>query len=350
MTQLGNGATTPTGDALVVAPAVRAAGAKEFVRMPDIYPTFPYEWVGWDDWLAKVDTMIDQVGSSPDSDVINGWELWNEPDWTWDTVQAGPFDDGWNRTFTAVRALDPTTPIVGPSFSVWNDGMMADFLSSAKAAGTLPDVICWHELTDGADGWEQIDEHVAAYRSLEKSLGISPRPIAIDEYGSPKQMEVPSAMTHYLAQFERTGVASASRAYWHESGTVGGLVTPSVGKPTGVYGLYDWYGALSGKMLRVVPSGKLDGLASGDGSTVQVLLAGQAGQSGQAAVAVSGLRASAHYSVTVERVAGTDRATVGKPATRILSTESAAVDGKLTVDIPHIDSTSAYRLVVKPKD
>jgi hypothetical protein len=349
--QLGNGATTPTGDALVVAPAVRAAGAKEFVRMPDIYPDFPYKWVSWDDWLSRVDTMVAQVKASPDAAVVNGWELWNEPDWTWDAVNAGTFDDGWNRTWKAVRAADGTTPIVGPSFSLWNDGMMADFLASAKAAGTLPDVISWHELSDGAMGWEQIDDDVASYRSLEKSLGISPRPIAIDEYGSPEQMEVPSAMTHYLAQFERSGVASASRAYWHESGTVGGLLTPTAarapGEPTGVYDLYAWYGGMTGSMVRVLPSGGLDGLASRDGSTVQVLFAGS---SADAAIAVSGLDASAKYSATVEKVAGTDRFTAGAGAKRILSSTLDAVRGVVTVDLPEIDSTSAYRLVLTTKD
>jgi hypothetical protein len=345
--QLGNGATTPTGDALVVARAVRAAGAKEFVRMPDIYPDFPYKWVSWDDWLSKVGTMVDRVNASPDASVVNGWELWNEPDWTWDTIGAGPFDDGWSRTYRAVRSADATTPIVGPSFSLWNDGMMADFLASAKAAGTLPDVISWHELSNGAVGWEQIDDDVASYRSLEKSLGILPLPIAIDEYGSPQQMEVPAAMTHYLAQFERAGVASASRAYWHESGTIGGLVTPTAGEPTGVYGLYSWYGAMSGSMVRVVPSKGMDGVASRDGNKVQVLFAGSLRN---AAIAVSGLSASAKYAVTVDKVAGTDRLTAGAGEKRVLSATLEASDGVVTVDLPSTDSTSGYRLVVTKKD
>ena len=37
----------PTGDALKVAPLATGAGAQEYVRMPDIYPNFPYGWVSW---------------------------------------------------------------------------------------------------------------------------------------------------------------------------------------------------------------------------------------------------------------------------------------------------------------
>ena len=33
----------PTGDALKVAPLAIGAGSQEYVRMPDIYPSFPYQ-------------------------------------------------------------------------------------------------------------------------------------------------------------------------------------------------------------------------------------------------------------------------------------------------------------------
>src|SRR6266700_1700912 len=113
--QLGNGATVPTGDALKVAPLATGAGAQEYVRMPDIYPNFPYVWVSWSDWLSKVNTMVQARLAATAATNIDGWELWNEPDWTWNTAAAGSFDAGWVRTFQAVRALDSVTPIVGPS-------------------------------------------------------------------------------------------------------------------------------------------------------------------------------------------------------------------------------------------
>jgi len=80
---------------------------------------------------------------------------------------------------------------------------------------------------------------------------------------------------------------------------------------------------------------------------VQVLFAGRAAH---AAVAVSGLSASAHYAVSVERVGATDRTHAGADPARILTSTSEAVDGVVTVDLPATDSTSAYRLVVTRKD
>jgi hypothetical protein len=130
--QLGNGATVPTGDALKVAPLAIGAGAQEYVRMPDIYPNFPYQWVSWSDWLSKVDTMVTARLAATTTTNIDGWELWNEPDWTWNTAAAGSFDAGWVRTYQAVRALDSVTPIVGPSISAYNHAWMAGWLAYAE--------------------------------------------------------------------------------------------------------------------------------------------------------------------------------------------------------------------------
>ena len=48
--QLGNGATSPCCDGLLVAGKATTGGAQQFLRMPDIYPNFPYRWVSWADW------------------------------------------------------------------------------------------------------------------------------------------------------------------------------------------------------------------------------------------------------------------------------------------------------------
>ncbi len=112
--QLPNGEAVPGGDSLVVAPEAAAAGAKVVVRMPDWYPTFPYQWVSWSNWLSAVDTQVKAVLAAGDSN-ISAFELWNEPDHTWNTAAAGPFDAGWARTFNEVRSLDPSAQIQGPA-------------------------------------------------------------------------------------------------------------------------------------------------------------------------------------------------------------------------------------------
>jgi hypothetical protein len=341
--QLGNGATTPTGDALKVAGLATNAGAQEYVRMPDIYPNFPYKWVSWTDWLGKVSTMVNARLAATATTNVDGWELWNEPDWTWDTADAGSFDAGWARTYNAVRALDTITPIVGPSTSVYNSTFMTNFLTDAKASGTVPQVISWHEL---GQSWTQIQTDVTAYRALEKSLGIGPLPIAIDEYAPTNYVDVPSASLHWIAEFEDSRVATASRAYWYESGTVNGLLYNN--QPTGTYWLYKWYGDMAGNMVTVTPSGYQDGIAAYDSTRklVNVIFGGQAGNN---AVTVEGLSSfGTSAKVTMSYAPDSGRlANVAAPT--VLSTATYTItNGSITVPVNNQDAVGAYQLVVTP--
>jgi hypothetical protein len=342
--QLGNGATVPTGDILKTAPAFTRDGAQSYARMPDVYPNFPYRWISWEDWTQKIDTMVKARVDARSTTNINGWELWNEPDGTWDTAKAGPFLDGWTRTFRQVKLQDTTTPIVGPSYSRYYPDLMRDFMARAKADGTLPDVVVWHELED--ETYNSVDEHVADYRSIERSLGISPRPISINEYGSPSQVDTPSVAAHYIAQFERTGINDAERAYWYESGTVGGLVWNN--RPTGSYWLYKWYGEMAGNMLDVTPSGDLDGFASYD-STRKIVNVALGGTFGDNSVQVKGLASfGANATVTVNYTPRSGRQTNVDAPTRLSTTTVPIVNGAVTVPIRNQDYLGAYQVVVTP--
>ena len=132
--QLPNGEATPIGDALKVAPKAARNGATVTIRMPDIYPNFPYRWVSMDDWRAKVRQQVnDRLASGAPN--IYAYEIWNEPNWTWDTAAAGPFDDAWAVTYSEIRGLDAATPIMGPSIDRWDAPWMRRFLTNAKASG-----------------------------------------------------------------------------------------------------------------------------------------------------------------------------------------------------------------------
>ncbi len=235
--QLPNGEPVPAGDALVVAPEAAAAGATVIVRMPDWYPNFPYRWVSWSDWLAAVDKQIASVKASGARN-IGAYELWNEPDWTWNTSAAGSFDAGWVRTFREVRSKDTTTPIDGPSISFYSQSFFTDFLNNAKANNALPDIVSWHEL--GGD--TNIAADVAAYRSLEASLGISRRPIVIEEYATRTEVGVPGSLVGYIAKFERAGVRNADLPFWNQYGTMGDTLVSTGGARNAAWWLYKWYG------------------------------------------------------------------------------------------------------------
>lgn len=341
--QLPNGEPAPAGDALVVAPEAAKAGAKVVVRMPDWYPNFPYRWVNWDDWLHAVDTQVKAVQASTATNIA-AYELWNEPDWTWNTTAAGSFNDGWTRTYREVRSLDPTMPIQGPSFSDNISGMQS-FLQNAVATNTVPDIISWHELENSG----KIAGDVAMVRNLEASLGIGPRPIAIEEYAAPSEVGIPGALVGYIAKFERYGIHDAELAFWNHYGTLGDTLVDTGGLPNGAYWLYTWYGQMSGNMVATTPPAAtgLDGAAAvtGDKRQVSVVFGGGTGAT---AVQVNGLDklhlgTTVHAKLEYTRTFGRTHPVSG-PIT-ISDDLYPVTNGSITVPVA-MNATSGYHLVI----
>jgi hypothetical protein len=331
------------GDALKVAPQADRVGAAQVIRMPDIYPDFPYKWVSWDDWLAKVDTMVAKRLAATSVSNVAAWEIWNEPDWTWDTAKAGDFNAGWARTVQRIRTRDTLTPVAGPGYAGWDATRMRAFLTAAKSTNTVPDLVVWHELNHSSAA---IAADVAAYRSLESSLGISPRQIFINEYAWTDEVDVPGRVANYVSKLERAGVAAADRAFWYEYGTVNGLVVNNT-QPTGTWWLYKWYGDMAGSMVSTTPPAQtgLDGFASYDSTRkrVDVVFGDEAGTN---SVRVTGL--SGTVRVTLESTPSSGRFTA-VPAPTAISTSTYTVSGgQITVPVPNMSATSAYHLVVEP--
>ncbi len=254
-----------SGDILLVAPEAPRASAKVVDRLSDYYAGWPYQF-SWSNWLSVVDQQIQKVQAAKITNLAS-WELWNEPDNTW-LSSNGTFNNFWTTTYREVRKLDATTPIQGPSFSDNISGMQS-FLQNAVATNTVPDIISWHELENSS----KIAGDVAAVTGIEQSLGITPRPIAIEEYAAPSQVGIPGALVGYIAKFERLGVHDAELAFWNQSGALGDLLTGQGGSPNGAYWLYKWYGDMSGHMVVTTPPAQtgIDGAASVDGSQVSVI-------------------------------------------------------------------------------
>ena len=344
-THLGNGATEPCCDSLDVGDNLIRSGAQQFIRMPDIYPTFPYDWQGWADWESKVRKQVQDRLAETDMTNIHGWELWNEPDWTWQTNEAGSFNEGWARTYKLVDSLDPVTPIVGPSWAQYNHNLMQSFMTHAKNTNTVPDVMVWHELDDM--NWNAYDDHLADYRAIERSLGISPRPIVINEYNSYNQMDIPSVALHWMAVFERHGVREAHRAYWFEAGTFDGLFTLQ-NQPTASYWLYRWYGAMTGNIVKTTPDSWLDGIASYDSSR-KIVNTVFGGDYGNNTVRVTGLGAlGSQVKVQLYSTPGSGRHTHVAAPTLVSDTTMTVSGGAISVPVNNMDAEAAYQLVVTP--
>ncbi len=341
--QLGNGASHPCCDALKVASEVSGAGAHEYIRMPDIFSSFPYNWVSWSDWNTKVDTMVQAVQNAGTPGAIAGWEIWNEPDGTWPS-SAGSYLNGWTATYNRIRSHDSSTPIIGPGWSYYNHQRMLDFMTNAKNTNTLPDVAVWHELGDFS--YQNVQAHVDDFRSIESSLGLGHRPISINEYGSPKQVDIPSIGVHYMAVFERAGVHDAERAYWYEAGTFNGLLYNN--QPTASYWAYKWYADQSGNIVQTVPQSWLDGVASYDSGskTVNVVFGGDSGTN---TVQVNGLGAlGSSVNVKLSRTDGTGRKTVESAPVVVSNSTYTVNNGSITVSVPNMDATFAYQLLITP--
>ncbi|GAB3227373.1 hypothetical protein GCM10027447_18410 [Glycomyces halotolerans] len=341
---LGNGATEPCCDSLEVADGITNAGAKQYIRMPDIYPSFPYPWDGWADWEAKVRDMVQDRLDATGTTNIAGWELWNEPELNWDDNRGMTFNQFWTRTHDVIRSLDSTTPIAGPSWAWYESGKMRDFLVHARDTGTLPDVIVWHSL--GEHSYNDLGSEVDDYRALENELGISPRPISINEYASSDQVDIPSIAVHYLSVLERHGVQDAMRPYWFEAGTFNGLFHD--GQPTASYWVYRWYADMSGRIVQTVPESWLDGVASYDASRERVNVV-FGGDSGTNNVRVNGLGdLGGQVSVQLSRTNDTGRHT-NQPNNIVVSTRDYTVSGgSIDVAVPDMDAEMAYQLLITP--
>jgi hypothetical protein len=346
--QLPNGESVPAGDALVVAPEAAQAGAKVIVRMPDWYPNFPYKWVSWSNWLSAVDTQVASVKASGATNV-QAMEPWNEPDWTWDTTNAGSFDAGWVTTYDEVRKDDATIPIDGPSYSAWNESWMSSFLTYAKANNALPQYLSWHEL----QGAQNIASDAAAAVALEKSLGITPIPIVIEEYAETGEVGVPGSLVGYISKFERAGVYEADLAFWNKYGTMGDTLVSTGGLPNAAWWLYKWYGDMSGQMVTTVPPAQtgIDGAASVNsaGNQVSVIFGGGSGSSAVTVNGLSSLSAFGSSAHVVQQYVRSQGRTTAVSAPQTISVGDYTIsNGSITVPVNAMNAANGYHLVITP--
>nr|SBO97715.1 Possible beta-xylosidase diverged, family 5/39 of glycosyl hydrolases and alpha-amylase C (Greek key) C-terminal domain [Nonomuraea gerenzanensis] len=244
----------PNGDALKIADGFLAAGGEEIVvYMQDVYSRWPYENLGIDDYLAKVDTMVRKVVRERPRDKDRFvWVPFNEPDgiWyqDWGTLKEKFFSD-WKAVFDRIRSIDPQARIVGPNEARYNPGRLRDFLTWAEANDRLPDIMAWHELSRGS--LADYRGHYEHYRAMERELGIGPLPINIDEYGNRRDMSVPGQMIQWISMFEDTKV-DADMAYWTYAGNLDDHAVRTR-QANGGWWLLKWYADLTGQTVSATP-------------------------------------------------------------------------------------------------
>ncbi len=229
----------PNGDALNVANTFFAAGGREIeIYIQDCYANWPYERLGMNDYVPKVEAVVRQALAHPHHRQFS-FVPFNEPDQIWynKTDQAALFFADWNTVYHTIKAMDASARLVGPNFASYDSRLYREFLTFAKDNACLPDVISWHELGDNFfEGWRT---RYADCRSIESSLGLPAREICINEYARiTGDLGKPGILVQWIARFEESKV-DACLAYWTDAGSLNNLVTrDNYNKATGAWWLY----------------------------------------------------------------------------------------------------------------
>lgn len=346
----GSGFQQPIGAAIPVSQRLANTTAEVTIRLADILPGWPYRWSGWSHWSSQVRSVITDKRNSGRNNYY-GYEIWNEPNVTWVSSNGNFNSTLWKPTYDLIRAQDPGARIIGPSAAWYHRSFIESFLRYCVANNCLPDVIGWHEL-GGADN---ITANINDYRALERSLGISPRAISINEYshGTHEYEGAPGISVPFIAKFERHQVESANISWWFTNlpGRLGSLLTPN-NQRGGGWWLYKWYGDMTGNMVKVTPPNQngdgLDAFASLDTGAgyASIVLGGDF--TGTANVVISNVPASfgSTVNVIVEYVAWSDKDTpVSGPVTAAQSVFNV-VNGSLSVPVTMVNSFYGYRVYI----
>ncbi|MFD8042108.1 cellulosome protein [Streptomyces chartreusis] len=356
------GAQHPGGDALTVARSFfRTGGGEILVMMQDVHAKWPYENLGIDDYLLKVDKIVKDISADPDSERFV-YIPFNEPDQIWYELETADraryeanrdrFFADWRTVYRRIKAIDPDARIAGPNEAGYHSRLLRDFLAFARREDVLPQVITWHELDSAS--LRDFQAHHDDYRSLEREAGMAPLKINIDEYGNRRDLSVPGQLVQWVSMFERNKVY-ANTAYWDAAGNLNGHVVRS-GMPNGGWWFFRWYAGLTGDTVGVSPPrantvDTLQGLASLDTERrqAQVLLGGADGDSD---VVVRNVPPSVFGDTVTATVAeaawsgyeGQHATPLVLARTKVRVTE----DGSVTVPLRGMHRMSAYRIVLTP--
>jgi hypothetical protein len=350
----------PNGDAGKISASFEQedSNGKIVVYLQDIYSAWPYQTTTESAYLAEVNTIMAQIYASPqraDFEIVP----YNEPDQQWFDLGGGSsyysnFYTWWDATYAEIESDDPGAIVVGPNESGFDSSFLPAFLAHAKSAGTLPQVISWHELSGSS--LANFASHYATYRADETAAGITtPIPIDIDEYGNRYDLSVPGQLVQWIAMFEKAKVY-ADMAYWDIAGNFDDLMTGQ-NTPTGAYWLYYWYARMTGNSVSVTPPSPntvdtLQGVASYDTSKkqAQVILGGSSGSTNVVINNVSSSVFGSNVTATVEATNWSGYTGAGATPQVISRTTYSTSSGSITVPLTNMNVMSAYHIVLTPSN
>ncbi|MET8077822.1 LamG-like jellyroll fold domain-containing protein [Streptomyces sp. NPDC005303] len=379
-TKAQDGPQHPGADALdVVKPLADSTDGDVYIYMTDIHRGFPYEWPGSTPqeklklYEEKIGKQVDQVLKLPKQYQDNiVFVPFNEPEgnmfgtgeWSYDKVSwlndPADYFAAWDSAYRLIKGRMPDARIAGPNTSVLYD-QVKGFLTHTLAAGTLPDVITWHELSHP----EAVRASVAKYRVWEKELfkGTSREgtrlPVNINEYAFNYHTSVPGQMIQWVSAIEESKV-DADIAYWNIDGNLSDSAVQS-NRGNGQWWLLNSYASMSGHTVSVTPpfpgeNYTMQGVATLDEKKKQARLI-FGGSTGKGHITFAGVPKKLfgrNVHAWVREIEWSGQ--VGDNSGPKLLTETnlkVADDGTVTVDfgdgaLPKLKESSAYEIVLSP--
>lgn len=350
------GTQHPNGDANdVLAVLAEHDGGDAFVNLQDWYPDWPYKNPGIDAYLDELEEeVVPLMEASEHADRLV-YVPFDEPNWIW-YGRGGDYDGAlarylhdWDLAYERLREIAPDTPIAGPNESHYDARFMRDFMEHVVEAGTVPDVVTWHELSP--DSLRYYANNEADYRALEAELGVEPRQININEYGNNRDFGMPGQMVQWAAMFEDTD-ALADMAYWTAAGGLSGNA-PQTNVPNGGWWFLKTYSQMTGQTALVTPPqdnavDTLQGIATYDEAKnqAQLLLGGGAGDT---TVDLQGLdlgkKVTAHvYEIAWTGNEGSSRAPQAVDQIALRPDRN----GDASIELQDLDPMSAYWITLTP--
>ena len=301
------------------------------------------------EWVAFITKLIQRLGQDGLLNSKVRFDIWNEPaanSYFWPRSQT-QYYQMWNKGVQTIRALYPAAIIVGPSLPNYHWPTLQNYLTSAKAAGTMPNIWNWHFSGEPVADAAEARSHLA-------SEGFGTMPISMNEYLFSDQ-QYAGFSAWYLAQLQRAGYESASHAIWSDccgSGLLDGLLVNSGGNllKTGAYWVYKASADATGDVVQSAGASGVDLLATRDDAAQQgaVLLGSRGTFSGTVTAQLSGIPAALQSNGTTRVVV--ERLSEGVLAAPIVvsNTVMTVSGGALSVQVPWTTGTDAYSIRLTP--
>ncbi|RVX41763.1 carbohydrate-binding protein with CBM35 doain [Nonomuraea polychroma] len=271
-TKAQDGPQHPGADALeVVKPLADSTDGDVYIYMTDIHRGFPYQWPGstpqekLDLYKEKIAKQVDQVReldlkyqdnvvfvpfNEPEGNMFGTGEWsYNRKSWLNDPTD---YFKAWDEVYALIKGKMPQARIAGPNTSVLY-AQVKGFLQHAVKAGTVPEVMTWHELSHP----EQVRQSVKRYRGWEAEVFAGTEyagkklPINVNEYAFNYHTSVPGQMIQWVSAIEESKV-DADIAYWNIDGNLSDSAVQA-NRANGQWWLLNAYGSMSGHTVQVTP-------------------------------------------------------------------------------------------------